>query len=381
VKTSSVPSSASSDESIDGEAFGTGVEEEDLSGSADITEPFDPSKIRVETKSTTIDLLLTRMKEGEIDLAPDFQRKASLWKPAAKSRLIESILIRIPLPAFYMDATDDDRWLVVDGLQRLSTLREFALEKTLRLTGLEFLQLNGSGFDKLPRHLQRRIRETQVTVYLIERGTPPEVKFNVFKRINTGGLPLSAQEIRHALNQGPASELLKTLADTREFGLATANGISDERMADRECVLRFIAFFLTAPGAYRGQDFDGFLNQTMARLNDMSDLERQRISEDFLRSMRSARAIFDEVAFRKPSPRRKPINKPLFEAWSVNLARRTDAEIELLIARKKVIRERFGEIMDVYEFEQSVSVATGDARKVALRFSYVSKLLDEALSL
>ena len=81
----------------------------------------------------TIDLLLARMREDELDLTPGFQRKGGIWKDEAQSRLIESILIRIPLPAFYMDATDENKWLVVDGLQRLTTLKRFVLDKKLRL--------------------------------------------------------------------------------------------------------------------------------------------------------------------------------------------------------------------------------------------------------
>ncbi len=183
----------------------TGVEAEEVDGDERITDPFDPAKIRVETRTMTIDLLLSRIEHGELDLTPGFQRKGGIWGEGAQSRLIESTLIRIPLPAFYVDATNEDKWLVVDGLQRLTTLKKFVLDKTLKLHGLEFLtQLRGKNYDELSRPYQRRVVETQVVVYLIDKGTPSEVKFNVFKRINTGGLPLSAQEIRHALNQGYA---------------------------------------------------------------------------------------------------------------------------------------------------------------------------------
>lgn len=224
----------------------SGTEVEDVNGDGEITTPFDPTLIRVDTRPMTINLLLSRIHYNELDLQPGFQRKAGIWSESTQSRLIESILIRIPLPAFYMDATDEDRWLVVDGLQRLTTLRRFILTKELKLRGLQFLtNLEGKTYDELSRNLQRRIDETQVIVYLIEKGSPAEVKFNIFRRINTEGLPLSSQEIRHALFQGKATDLLTKLAQSSEFKQAIDNGISDNRMADRESILRFLTFTIT----------------------------------------------------------------------------------------------------------------------------------------
>lgn len=364
---------------------GTGVEVEDTSSDEEITEPFDPALIRVSTRPMTIDLLRLRIEYQELDLAPGFQRKGGIWKDEAQSRLIESMLIRIPLPAFYMDATNDEKWLVVDGLQRLTTLKRFMIEKKLRLSGLEFLRhLNGKSFEELPRNYQRRIAETQVTVYLIEKGTPDEVKFNIFKRINTGGLPLSAQEIRHALNQGEATKLLAQLADSDLFKRAVDYGIRDDRMADRECVLRFLAFTIS-PYTTFNKDFDGFLNKAMADINKMSDQEREYLRKRFERAMIIAKNLFGNDAFRKrykEGAPRQPINKPLFESWSVNFNQLSDEQVLKLMDRKKMVMVKFIGLMNSPDrrFNEAISLATGDPKKVRLRFEAIEQIIKEVLA-
>jgi nucleoside phosphorylase len=347
-----------------------------------IDQPFDPAQIRIESKSMTIDLLLKRIQHGELNLSPDFQRIAGIWKPAVQSRLIESLLIRIPLPAFYIDATDDEQWAVIDGLQRLSTLKHFILDKKMKLEGLEFLhQFKGFSYDELPRDLQRRIEETQITVYLIGQGTPPEVKFNIFKRINTGGSPLSTQEIRHALNQGKATKLIKHLAETTTFTEATS--ISSERMVDQELVLRFLAFMITSPNQYRSSDFDSFLNNTMVKINNMNEDEITILSNQFDYAVQCASKIFGSDAFRKPKPQRRirnPVNKSLFESWCVNLAKISPSEFKVLEDRKYIISRGFEILMENTEFNESISQGTGSTKKVKKRFEGIKKLIDHCLS-
>jgi len=361
----------------------TGVEEEETLSDEIIKEPFDPTQIRVTPNTYTIDLLCIRIKEEELDLQPAFQRKAGIWKNGAQSRLIESMLIRIPLPAFYFDGTDDEHWLVVDGLQRLTAIKRFILDKTLTLEGLEFLvELNGKGFDDLPRGFQRRILETQIIVYKIEKGTPANVKFNVFKRINTGGLPLSPQEIRHALNQGKATRLLDELAESQGFKLATDHGIRDVRMADKECVLRFLTFTVVPYTEYRVADLDGFLNEIMARINRMPDKEIDNLRNQFYRTMKASRQIFGNNAFRKyygEGYYRYPINKALFEAWSVNLNKLSDKQLNELNNRRDLLKKKFAELMRNDDFERAVSQGTGDIKKVRIRFSEIERIIHEVL--
>jgi hypothetical protein len=328
--------------------------------------------------------LLTRIGQGEINLQPDFQRKAGIWTTAAQSRLIESVLIRIPLPAFYMDGTDDDEWLVVDGLQRLTALRRFVLDGSLRLEGLEFLNnLQGKSFAQLPRNFQRRIEETQVTVFVIQEKTPPQVKFNIFKRINTGGLPLSAQEIRHALYPGPATTLLKELSESADFKSATSNGIRDDRMGDRECILRGLAFMLLTPDSYRAGELDSFLNRAMNEINALKDSEFRHLKVKFLRSLRTAKTIFGKHTFRKlyeDQKARSPLNKAIFEIWVVALSALSDAEAEEAISKRHAIKQRFSHLMTTdSRFNAAVSIGTGDSKKVRYRFSKVSTLVKEVL--
>ncbi len=359
-----------------------GVEAEETSGSDPIKKPFDPTGIRVETKPITIDLLINRIRHNEIDMAPDFQRKGGLWSDQAQSRLIESLLIRIPLPAFYMDATDENKWLVVDGLQRLTSLKRFVVDQTLKLVGMEFLKdQDNHDFEELPRHLQRRILETQVTAYLIEKGTPPEVKFNIFKRINTGGLPLSAQEIRHALNQGTSTSFLQELAESEEFRKATYNSIRNSRMADREFVLRFLGFATTPYTEYSSSDFDAFLNNKMQELNKMDSENLKKLRGRFLRAMRLCNELLGRTAFRKQGEngRLMPINKALFETWSVNLERLGDDQIKGLQGRKDILEEKIAALLGDGEFLNSISQGTGDVGKVNLRFSRVQKLIESVL--
>ncbi|MEO5346746.1 MAG: DUF262 domain-containing protein [Magnetococcus sp. YQC-9] len=360
---------------------GSGVEREDVG----ITRPFDPNKIKVETKLMSLDTLVKRIREGEIDLSPDFQRN-EVWKEPAKCRLIESLLIRIPLPAFYMDATNEDHWLVVDGLQRLSTLRDFIIHEALILNDLEFLSdCKGKTFGTLSRAYQRRIEETQVTVYLIEKGTPPEVKFNIFKRINTGGLPLSSQEIRHAINQGLSTILIKRLAESAEFKIATDNGIQEQRMSDRECVLRFFAFVMTPYQnypKYPDDDFDTFLSAAMTSLNQMTPEGIEALEERFKRAMRLAEDIFEKRAFRKmsrSSSNRSPINKALFEAWSANLAALDETAQIRLVKRKESLKEKFLDLMEDEAFSRAVTQGTGSWFRVQTRFESIEKIIQQTL--
>lgn len=361
------------------------VEGDEVSSSSNdvdflIEKPFNPKEINIKSKTMSLDNIIKRIRENEIDLAPDFQRKGNLWSPDKQSRLIESMLIKLPLPAFYFDGTEDERWLVVDGIQRLSAIKNFVVDESLRLQGLEFLDnIKGMTFSELPRNYRRMIEETEIVAYIINPGTPADVKFNIFKRINTGGLVLEPQEIRHALNQGKPAKFVKELADLKSFRSATQYVISTDRMLDREFTTRFLAFYLNGPEGYK-PDLDTFLTSAMAQIYTKSNDEISGIKEAFDQSMRLAEKIFGRWAFRKVfsiQERRKPINKALFEVWSVELAKLSSKQREVVVENRKRVFDDFVSLMNYDDaFVQSITSATGDRTRVNYRYAKIRNLLN-----
>lgn len=354
-----------------------------------IVTPFDPDEIDVITKTPTAELILSRLRSGMLDLAPDFQRKAGIWDEKRKSRLIESLLLRIPLPTFYAAEGKGDKWAVVDGIQRLTALVHFMEpelvgKQPLHLRDLEYLgkSYDNATFKDLPASLQLRLRETEFVLHLIRRGTPEPVKFNIFARINTGGMRLSAQELRHALVDGPIRNRLARMAEDQAFKRATCNSIRDDRMADREMALRYLAFSSFDPQEYSSQDFDRFLTDSMNWHSKLSDGEFAKREDSFRKAMRCAADVYGEHAFRKVWGRntwRSPINRALFEAVAVGISDLSSAQQKKLVQRKQEAVDAMIEAMNDVEFISSISSGTGDVAKVRKRFGFVKNMLREVL--
>lgn len=378
-------------------------------------DPFDPEDISIETKLVTMETILRRLEKKTILLNPDFQRQ-EVWNNVRKSQLIESLMLNIPIPMFYVSSDERGNWSVVDGLQRISTFRDFVLgEKFMKdpekykneigngmaLTGLEFWKkLNGMTMNTLPPHLYSRIRETVFTFTIVNPGTHEEVKRNIFKRLNTGGMPLSPQEIRNALYTGTSTILLNELAHTKEFKEATCNSIHVQRMEDRELILRFIAFLVRHPSTYkRTLNIDTWLSDTMIILNslptldtrelkkciqqrtvNMDDIETIDIEEirtNFLMAMRRAKKIFGKHAFRKSTGtmRRRPINKSLFEIWSILLCELTEDEFDVFYKNRNKIESDYRAILDDLNFEIAISRDSMRHTSVALRYNKLKDLV------
>lgn len=341
--------------------------------------PFDPKEIDITMQPLTIDSLIKRIRNEEVEFNSAFQRKAGLWTTKQKSQLIESILLRIPLPAFYFDASNEDQWVIIDGLQRTTTLKEFVIDKSLKLEGMEFFgDLDGKYYDELPRLFQRRIDETQINVYLVNPSTPENVKFNIFKRINTGGLLLQQQEIRNALYQGKATTFLKKLSKMEVFLNATSYSIPSDRMMDQEFVLRFVSFCYLDEDQYTGV-IDNFLNQGMKLLNRLSQQELKVIENKFISVMSDCRSIFDPYTFRKMGRdgRRRPINKVIYEVWCMQIKNMNKKDINILIKGRAQVKDKFLLLCEDEGFLSSIKGS--DRKSLYNRKCYVETMVNSLL--
>ncbi|MCY3791637.1 MAG: DUF262 domain-containing protein, partial [Gemmatimonadetes bacterium] len=230
----------------------TGVELEDADPlQPEEPEPWDPEKIRIHTKHYSLRQMVDMIADGDVDLAPDFQRYF-VWKPWQSSGLIESLLLGIPLPSFYFNEDTGGRLQVVDGVQRLTTIYRYVKQQSIKLGKVTYLQeVEGQGFDDLAAVFRRRLNGAQFVAHVIDPQTPYRVKFDIFRRINTGGNPLSAQEIRHCMSEARSRNFLKELVSEPSFISATGGALRNHlRMADREVALRFVAFRLFTVDEY-----------------------------------------------------------------------------------------------------------------------------------
>ena len=357
--------------------------ESDYDNDNEITaiKPYNTKLIDITPKQLSLDNIIARLENDEIDLMPDFQRKSGLWTVEQKSQLIESLILRIPLPAFYFDGSNNDLWVVIDGLQRLTALKEFFVTKKLELTGLEFLKdLEGHNVDYMPRSYERRMKETQIITYIINPGAPKEIKYNIFKRINTGGLNLEAQEIRHALYQGKATKYLERLANLQIFKEATGYSVKTDRMLDREFVLRFIAFHELTIDHYKGS-IDSFLNTAMDYINNHYDEKHSNeVERLFVKSLDVCEMVFGKFAFRRmPDDKKKrPISKALFETWTSVLALYTFDELQILIDNKQKVFKKYMEMCSS-DNDFIDSIRSGKISAVRKRFEKIKNLVDEVI--
>lgn len=354
--------------------------------------PYDPDAIRVDTKQFNIGLIHEMINDGDVNLSPDFQRHFVWTDSGTRSRLIESIMLRIPLPVFYMAQDAAGRLHVVDGLQRLTVINQF-LNGDLRLRDLEYLtEETGKVFRHedpsrcIDQKYRKRILQTQIMVNIIDPQTPSEVKFDIFKRINQGGRPLNAQEMRNCMSIDATRLLIAELAEGEDFLAATGGSVGTVRMQDQELIVRFLAFRLSQQeltAAYPG-NMESYLDRAIDVLNDRPNLHIM-LAEDFRRSMRNNTHLFGGFAFRKcapgdlePGQRRRLINNSYFTTWSTVLAG-FDEDAVRKVPSGSLASTVARRLNEDDRFRDAVTVGTNDRRRLEYAFHVTQEICRGAI--
>lgn len=344
--------------------------------------PWDPSEVKIDSRVVTVDSLYRRLEANEIDLHPAFQRNQDLWQNKEKSWFIESLLLGIPIPTFYFDTTIDSRWVVIDGLQRLTTLKQFFFEG-LRLTELQYLKAyENITYHDLPRSLVRRILETQFNINAVLPGAPERVVFDIFRRINTGGITLNSQEIRNALNQGNATFLISDLSDILIYSGILGRNYKNDRQQVGELINRFIAFRIFDYDAYVFDDMDYFLNESLVDINEgIIPLSLSEIRAGFDQAVSLSSAVFGENAFRKvnlKNGRKSQVNKALFEVITVEFSLLNNAQINTIVNNRDSFIKGFYEFIESdREMNIAISHGTQEGRRVRARFASMRRFIQE----
>jgi len=243
--------------------------------------------VKTQTIEYDLETLVKKIKKNVIKLNPEYQRKHR-WDDETSSRLIESLILNIPIPFIYISQDVDvdeevdselSRFSVIDGQQRLTAIFNF-FDNKYQLQGLEVLdQLNGAYNKDLPPFLIRRLEERSIRCLRIDSTLDPQVKYDIFERLNSGSVKLESQELRNATCRGPFKDLVKKLSRNESFVSAcklTPDSSRVRKMEDEELVLRFFA--INYQDSFR--DYKGkFKNFLTSKMNSFNSLSQQQLGD------------------------------------------------------------------------------------------------------
>ena len=336
--------------------------------------PQDKKKVIWQPKDFSIRELYSMYKDGDLDPRPKFQRYF-VWDNKKCSRLIESILIEVPIPNIFIAEDDKGKYFVIDGQQRLTSFINF-MDGELVLKGLLVMhELNGKKYAELPDELKFRFKKSTIHTIVIEKESQKEIRFEIYERLNTGSVKLNDQEIRNCIYRGSYNELLMDLSDNKEFLELLGLKKHHNRMLDRELILRFFALYHKTYLKYK-QPMKSFLNNEMEEKSNLSEAEKNDLKNKFKKSVELTRAAFGKNAFKRfiagnerdPNGlwERRRINKALFDVIMYGF---TDYDKNQIYPKIDAIREELIWLMTHDQgFIGSITISTNDKSKVLERF-------------
>lgn len=356
----------------DEELFDIGIDDEE---GDDLTYLLEEERtVFIERAQYSIYEIFRKYNRGDLILKPFYQRNA-VWKNPKKSKLIESVIRNIPIPSIYLAELESGQLEVIDGQQRLRAFFDFFKGK-YQLSSLPVLtKLNRLHFKQLDNVHQRKIEDYQLHIFVIKKNSHPDIRFDIFERINEGATQLNAQELRNSMYRDGENEFLRQLSKEPAFIKLTKGKLSDLRLKDQEAVLRFLSFRKKGYLAYRG-NMNAFLNDTMEHFFDYFPKEiHAEVHSHFVETMQLIKMVLGTNAFMKNGT--NVINMSLFDVicYSFSIIPK-----EKIVAKQKDIRQLYEVFLeDNVEFIRAISTNTLAKKTVECRFSIWMEKIQELL--
>ncbi|MFB7815649.1 DUF262 domain-containing protein [Paenibacillus chitinolyticus] len=348
----------------------------------------------VKTQNIEYDLetLVKKVNKNTIKLDPEYQRNHR-WSVETSSKLIESLILNIPIPLIYLSQDvdvdtepEDDvaRYSVIDGQQRLTAIIDF-MTNQFALTELNVLKdLNDSFYKDLPPFLVRRLEERTIKCLRIDSTVDAQVKYDIFERLNSGSIKLEAQELRNAVYRGSFNNLIKQLSKNEDFRILLQVNLEEpdesnkvKKMEDVELVLRYFSLIDENYLNYK-KGFKQFLSSQMEKMNELPEQKLEEMKQRFIKVFRGIREIFGDTAFAKYKKdgdslkRVSKFNAAVFDALAVSYSECVNIHEPKLSQECAV---KYQELFYNEEFNDSVTGSVNDREKIIKRIDYVKQVL------
>ena len=339
--------------------------------------PVKDRRLYTQPYDLVVESLNDQIRNGTIFLRPiserpSFQRRY-VWTDILASKLIESILLNVPIPPCYLSQNEDFELDVIDGQQRLFSIYRF-MDNQFALSGLEVLtELNSLRYHQIPPKMKRQMTTHTLRCVLITNESHPEIKFDVFQRLNTNTVPLNAQELRNCIFRGALNDLLKDAVTYGPWLKILGKKEPDKRMRDEELILRFFAFWIHGVNSYRTPQ-KHWLNEAAKIGRKYSKKKIDELNEVWQRSINISLEWFDpkECFRRLPLGNSRGINRALFDLVMLTAAR---TKIEEARKRKTQLRNSYNSLLADVEFKDLINRAVDHKKRTLRRFEIWNKII------
>lgn len=334
--------------------------------------PQEVRKITTQAYDKSVADIIRMIEDGDINLNPEYQRNY-IWDNKKSSLLIESLILNVPIPVVYVSQEEDDSWTVIDGLQRLNSLFRF-FQRDFKLSGLEILtELNKSDVKSLNPKALRVLKNGLLRIIVISHDSHPEIKYDVFMRLNTGAVKLNDQELRNCLYRGKLNEKIKEITNKQNilslFNLESPH----KRMADCELILRFLSLYSNfnkldnSINNYKGR-MKNFINDFLlknTKIKDEDVLEIENLVDEVTETIIN---VYSENAFKRFNSEgiyESTLNRALMDILFISTA---VLDREKIIENKIEIFQKFKSLMiNDSDFRNSITIGTSDTKVLNYR--------------